>query len=88
MRSAQLARKEKPRYDGRCRHRTAPVPGVRPVVRFKNPVDGEVIVEDLVHGPVVFQNTELDDLIIAPLDGTPTYNILRVVDDSDMHITT
>jgi len=87
MRNAQLARKEKPRYDGRCRHRTAPVPNVPPVVRFKNPVDGEVIVEDLVHGPVVFQNSELDDLIIARSDGTPTYNFCVVVDDSDMQIT-
>jgi glutamyl-tRNA synthetase len=87
MRNAQLARKEKPRYDGRCRHRTAPVPDVQPVVRFKNPLDGEVIVEDLVHGLVVFQNSELDDLIIARSDGTPTYNFCVVVDDSDMHIT-
>jgi glutamyl-tRNA synthetase len=87
MRSAQLARKEKPRYDGRCRHRTSPVPGVLPVVRFKNPLEGEVVVADLVHGPVVFQNTELDDLIIARSDGTPTYNFCVVVDDSDMQIT-
>ncbi|HEY6456025.1 MAG TPA: glutamate--tRNA ligase [Steroidobacteraceae bacterium] len=87
MRNGQLARKEKPRYDGRCRQRMAPVPGVQPVIRFKNPLDGEVIVEDLVHGPVVFQNTELDDLIIARSDGTPTYNFCVVVDDSDMHIT-
>jgi glutamyl-tRNA synthetase len=87
MRNAQLARKEKPRYDGRCRHRTAAVPGVAPVVRFRNPLDGEVLVEDMVHGPVVFQNAELDDLIIARSDGTPTYNFCVVVDDSDMHIT-
>jgi len=87
MRNAQLAAKEKPRYDGRCRHRTSPVPGVKPVIRFKNPQDGEVLVQDLVHGPVVFQNAELDDLIIARSDGTPTYNFCVVVDDSDMHIT-
>jgi glutamyl-tRNA synthetase len=87
MRNAQLARKEKPRYDGRCRHRTSPVAGVKPVVRFKNPLDGAVVVEDLVHGPVVFQNSELDDLIIARSDGTPTYNFCVVVDDSDMQIT-
>ncbi len=87
MRNAQLARKEKPRYDGRCRHRNVPVTGVRPVIRFKNPLDGDVVVEDLVHGPVVFQNAELDDLIIARSDGTPTYNFCVVVDDSDMHIT-
>ena len=87
MRNEQLARKEKPRYDGRCRHRTAPVAGVKPVVRFKNPLEGEVLVEDLVHGPVIFQNAELDDLIIARSDGTPTYNFCVVVDDSDMQIT-
>jgi glutamyl-tRNA synthetase len=87
MRNGQLARKEKPRYDGRCRQRTAAVPGVQPVIRFKNPLEGEVVVEDLVHGPVVFQNAELDDLIIARSDGTPTYNFCVVVDDSDMHIT-
>jgi glutamyl-tRNA synthetase len=87
MRNAQLARKEKPRYDGRCRHRTGPVAGVQPVVRFKNPLEGEVVVADLVHGPVVFQNAELDDLIIARSDGTPTYNFCVVVDDSDMQIT-
>jgi glutamyl-tRNA synthetase len=87
MRNVQLARKEKPRYDGRCRQRTVPVPGVQPVIRFKNPLDGVVVVEDLVHGPVVFQNAELDDLIIARSDGTPTYNFCVVVDDSDMHIT-
>jgi glutamyl-tRNA synthetase len=87
MRNGQLARKEKPRYDGRCRHRTAPVAGVQPVVRFRNPQDGEVVVEDLVHGPVVFRNAELDDLIIARSDGTPTYNFCVVVDDSDMRIT-
>ncbi len=71
MRTEQSARKEKPRYDGRCRHRTAAVPGISPVVRFKNPLDGEVVVDDMVHGPVVFQNAELDDLIIARSDGTP-----------------
>jgi glutamyl-tRNA synthetase len=87
MRNAQLARKQKPRYDGRCRHRSTAVAGVQPVVRFKNPLEGEVIVEDLVHGLVVFQNAELDDLIIARSDGTPTYNFCVVVDDSDMHIT-
>ena len=87
MRTEQMARKEKPRYDGRCRHRTEPVPGVQPVVRFKNPLEGEVVVDDQVHGRVVFQNAELDDLIIARADGTPTYNFCVVVDDSDMGIT-
>src|SRR5579872_2407210 len=87
MRAEQIARKEKPRYDGRCRDRTEPRPGVDPVVRFRNPTDGEVIVDDLVHGPVVFHNRELDDLIIARSDGNPTYNFCVVVDDSDMRIT-
>jgi pimeloyl-ACP methyl ester carboxylesterase len=61
MRNAQLARKEKPRYDGRCRNRTTPVPGVQPVVRLKNRLEGEVIIEDLVYGPVEFQNADLND---------------------------
>ena len=87
MRAEQLARKEKPRYDGRCRARTQPEPGVAPVVRFRNPADGLVVVEDLVHGPVTFQNSELDDLIIARADGTPTYNFCVVVDDMDMGVT-
>ena len=87
LREQQLARKEKPRYTGICRERTEPRPGVDPVVRFRNPQDGAVVVEDLVHGPVTFQNAELDDLIIARPDGTPTYNFSVVVDDMDMGIT-
>jgi glutamyl-tRNA synthetase len=87
MRAHQIARGEKPRYDGRWRERTDSVLGVAPVVRFKNPLTGEVVVDDVVHGPVVFQNSELDDLIIARSDGTPTYNFCVVVDDMDMQIT-
>ncbi|HUA22927.1 MAG TPA: glutamate--tRNA ligase [Steroidobacteraceae bacterium] len=87
MRAEQIARKEKPRYTGRCRDRKEPRPGVSPVVRFRNPLDGAVVVEDLIHGPVTFQNAELDDLIIARSDGTPTYNFCVVVDDRDMGIT-
>jgi glutamyl-tRNA synthetase len=87
MRAAQTARKEKPRYDGRCRHRTAPEPGVRPVVRFRNPDEGQVVVNDVVHGPITFDSSELDDLIIARSDGTPTYNFCVVVDDYDMRVT-
>ena len=87
MRGQQLARKQKPRYDGRCRERQEPRVGVAPVIRFKNPLDGEVIVDDQVHGRVVFQNVELDDLIIARSDGSPTYNFCVVVDDMDMGIT-
>jgi glutamyl-tRNA synthetase len=87
LRAEQMARKEKPRYDGRWRDRTDSRPGVAPVIRFKNPLDGEVVVHDLVHGDVVFQNKELDDLIIARGDGTPTYNFCVVVDDMDMGVT-
>ena len=87
MREAQIARKEKPRYTGICRDRTEPRPGIDPVVRFRNPLDGAVVVDDLVHGTVTFQNAELDDLIILRSDGTPTYNFCVVVDDMDMGIT-
>jgi len=87
LRAKQKAAGNKTRYDGRCRERTAPVPGVEPVVRFKNPLDGEVVVHDQVRGRVVFANDELDDLIIARSDGTPTYNFTVIVDDSDMRIT-
>ncbi|MEJ1963976.1 MAG: glutamate--tRNA ligase [Gammaproteobacteria bacterium] len=87
IREEQMARKEKPRYPGLWRDRTDARPGVEPVIRFKNPLDGAVVVEDLVHGSVTFQNTELDDLIIARSDGTPTYNFCVVVDDMDMGVT-
>jgi glutamyl-tRNA synthetase len=87
MRNQQIAAKQKPRYNGTCRNRTAPRDGVDPVVRFRNPVDGAVVVEDVVHGNVVFENIELDDLIIARSDGSPTYNFCVVVDDMDMKIT-
>ncbi|GMQ97437.1 MAG: glutamate--tRNA ligase [Gammaproteobacteria bacterium] len=86
MRAEQMARKQKPRYDGRCRHGKEPREGVPPVVRFKNPIDGDVIVNDAVKGKVVFSNNELDDLIIARSDGSPTYNLTVVVDDLDMAI--
>ncbi|GMR20191.1 MAG: glutamate--tRNA ligase [Gammaproteobacteria bacterium] len=88
MREEQKARKHKPRYDGRCRHRKGvPPKGVKPVIRFKNPLDGAVVVDDLVKGKVIIQNSELDDLIIARSDGTPTYNLTVVVDDWDMGMT-
>jgi len=86
MREEAMKRKEKPRYDGRCRVRTEAREGVEPVIRFKNPVDGIVVVNDLIKGKVVFQNSELDDLIIARSDGTPTYNLTVVVDDWDMGV--
>ena len=87
MRAQQMARKEKPRYDGRCRHRPAPLEGVTPVVRFRNPDEGQVVVNDVVHGPIVFDSQELDDLIILRSDGNPTYNFCVAVDDWDMGIT-
>jgi glutamyl-tRNA synthetase len=87
LREQQIARKEKPRYTGICRERTTPRPGIEPVVRFRNPQSGATVVEDVVHGPVTFQNAELDDLIIARSDGTPTYNFCVVVDDMDMGVT-
>ncbi len=87
LRAQQMARKEKPRYDGCCRQRCEPPPeDVKPVVRFRNPTEGVVVVNDLIRGRVVFSNSELDDLIIARSDGTPTYNLSVVVDDFDMGI--
>jgi len=92
MRAAQEAIGLKPRYDGRWRPepgRPLPEPpaGVDPVVRFRSPLDGTTGWNDLVKGPIVFDNAELDDLIIARSDGTPTYNFCVVVDDRDMRIT-
>lgn len=87
LRAEQMAAKQKPRYDGRWRDRTDSREGVQPVIRFKNPLAGQVVVKDLVHGDVTFSNAELDDLIIARSDGTPTYNFCVVVDDMDMGIT-
>jgi len=87
LRAQQMENKEKPRYDGRCRHRTEPREGVSPVIRFRNPDDGEVVIDDRVKGRVVVKNSELDDLIIARSDGSPTYNLSVVVDDLDMRVT-
>ncbi len=87
MREEQRARGDKPRYDRRCRDNSEPRAGVAPVVRFKNPIDGVVAWDDLVKGRIEIANSELDDLIIARSDGTPTYNFCVVVDDLDMKIT-
>lgn len=88
MREAQKAAGEKPRYDGRYRDFDGTPPeGIDPVIRFKNPIDGDVVIEDIVKGTVVINNKELDDLIIARSDGTPTYNLTVVVDDWDMNMT-
>lgn len=87
LRQQQMSAGERVRYDGRCRDRAKPREGVDPVVRFKNPLDGEVVVNDCVRGRVVFDNAQLDDLIIARSDGTPTYNFTVIIDDFDMNIT-
>jgi glutamyl-tRNA synthetase len=92
MRERMRAAGEKPRYDGTWRPEAGkelpPVPpGVKPVVRFKNPLDGEVTWNDVVKGPITIANKELDDLVIARPDGTPTYNFCVAVDDWDMQIT-
>jgi glutamyl-tRNA synthetase len=92
LREAQRTRNEKPRYDGRWRPEAGKVlpkipEGIKPVVRFKNPTEGVTAWKDLVKGDIEFANNELDDLIIARADGTPTYNFCVVVDDWDMKIT-
>ena len=88
MREAQRARGDKPRYDGRWRDsKQTPPAGVPPVIRFKNPLAGEVTWDDQVKGPITVGNDELDDLVIMRGDGVPTYNFGVVVDDIDMNIT-
>jgi glutamyl-tRNA synthetase len=86
LRNEQTAKKEKPRYDGHCRDQKETGEGSY-VIRFRNPLDGEVLFDDLIRGPISFNNSELDDLIIVRSDGTPTYNFTVVVDDWDMQIT-
>ena len=91
LRVRQLAAREKPRYDGRWRPepgKTLPAApgGVRPVLRFRNPLHGVVAWDDKVKGRIEISNTELDDLVVARPDGTPTYNFCVVVDDIDMEI--
>ena len=92
LREAQMAAKEKPRYDGTWRPEPGktlpPVPaGVQPVLRFKTPQGGSVVWDDKVKGRIAISNDELDDLVIARPDGTPTYNFCVVVDDIDMAVT-
>jgi glutamyl-tRNA synthetase len=92
LRERQMAAKQKPRYDGTWRPEPGktlpPVPeGVQPVIRFRSPVGGSVSWDDKVKGRIEFSNEELDDLVIARPDGTPTYNFCVVVDDIDMGIT-
>ncbi|MGD8407910.1 MAG: glutamate--tRNA ligase [Thiohalophilus sp.] len=85
LREQQMARKEKPRYDGHCRHREVSADEPH-VIRFKNPLEGQVVIDDLIRGRVIVQNSELDDLIIRRTDGSPTYNLTVVVDDHDMQV--
>ena len=89
MRAAARAEGRSVRYDGRCRHRDpATVPaGVKPAIRLKAPTEGETVVEDQVQGRVVWQNRDLDDLVLLRSDATPTYMLAVVVDDHDMGVT-
>ena len=86
VREKQKAAGLKPKYDGRCRELGLSAAD-NTVVRFKNPVSGDVIIDDLVKGPIKIANQELDDLVLARADNVPTYNLSVVVDDMDMAIT-
>jgi len=93
LREKQMAAKESPRYDGKCSHgavitdKSAVTTDEDFVIRFRNPKEGSVIVDDKIRGKVEFSNSELDDLIIRRTDGSPTYNFCVVIDDWDMGIT-
>jgi glutamyl-tRNA synthetase len=87
LREAQMVDKQKPRYDGCCRDAQPNDSNAPHVIRFRNPLEGDVVFDDQVFGPIAVSNAELDDLIIARTDGTPTYNFTVVVDDWDMQIT-
>jgi len=86
LREEAMKRKDKPRYDGHCRNKKVS-PDEPHVIRFRNPDHGAIVVDDMVRGKVLFNNEELDDLIIRRTDGSPTYNLTVVVDDLDMKIT-
>ncbi len=86
-RQEALAQGRTPKYDGRCRDLSAPVAGVEPAVRFRMPQEGSTVIDDLIKGPIEFDNNQLEDLVIMRSDGTPTYNFVVVVDDIDMRIT-
>lgn len=90
MREAQMANKEKARYNRTCRLLQNTPEGkesVQPVIRFKTDLNGEIVINDHVKGKIIIKNEELDDLIIARSDGTPTYNLVVVIDDLDMGMT-
>ena len=86
LREMQMKEGIKPRYDGKCRHLETIPEGIQPVVRFRNPQSGDVVFDDQVRGRISISNDELDDLVIARPDGSPTYNFTVVVDDMDMQI--
>jgi len=86
LRERQMKEGIKPRYDGKCRHLESVPEEIKPVIRFRNPQEGNVIFDDLVRGTINISNNELDDLVIARPDGSPTYNFTVVVDDMDMQV--
>jgi len=86
LRERQMQEGVKPRYDGKCRHLETVPEKIKPVVRFRNPQTGNVVFDDLVRGTIIISNDELDDLVIARPDGSPTYNFTVVVDDMDMRV--
>ncbi len=86
VREEQMKRGLKPRYDGLCRDRADVPADIKPVVRFRNPLSGDVVFNDRVRGAISISNEELDDLVIARPDGSPTYNFTVVVDDIDMAV--
>ena len=87
MRSEQQAKGQKPQYDGKCRNLNLKKSSDT-VLRLKTPIDGEIVVKDYVRGDIVFNNAELDDLIILRSDGSPTYHLCNVVDDFEQGVTT
>ncbi|MFW0060548.1 MAG: glutamate--tRNA ligase [Coxiella endosymbiont of Dermacentor nuttalli] len=89
LHNAQLKNKQKPRYDRFCRDKQSNTHNASDpfVVRFRNPIEGTVVFNDMIHGTISITNSELDDLIIVRTDGTPTYNFTVVIDDWDMKIT-
>lgn len=87
MREAQMAAGEKPKYNGMWRERTDHPTDKPYCIRFKNPLDGVVVIDDMIKGRIEVANAELDDLVIARSDGTPTYNLTVVVDDWKMGVT-
>jgi len=85
-RKEAISKGKPPRYDGKCRHLQSPPSSQTPAIRFKNNPEDQTVVNDLVKGKIIFDNSTLDDLILLRSDGTPTYNLSVVVDDGDMKI--